>query len=226
MKIFATSLQNPKSNRGRTAAAQELLNLLRQDVQSRSRACRLEFSDVEDFVASVRSSVKSRGIDLLLVHAASHGIRLSRAAGSGTIDSHADSSETNASDDWALLVLEFGRSRVSLRTFDTFRPRLEELAPLMNPGARAVFLDAPVGRDPVLLYRFAEVWGIPCTGSVTAPWGVGALDIGSIGDGPWMTATPDARFHQRERCPPLDPYRIGQSAEGDTGDALVRGRVS
>lgn len=226
MDIFATSLQDPKPNRGRTEAAQELLNRLRQDVRSRSHARLLEFLDVEDFVASVRSSVKPRGIDLLLVQAASHGVHLSGTSGSGAIDSHPGSSETDPSDDWTLLALEFGGSRVNLRTFEEFRPRFAELAPLMNPGARAVFLGAPVGRDPVLLHRFAQTWGIPCTGSVTTPWGVEALDIGNIGDGPWMTATPDARFHQRERCPPLDPDRIGQSAAGDPADEVVRGRVS
>lgn len=226
MDIFATSLEDPRPHRGRMAATQELWNRLRQDIQSRSHARLLEFSDVEGFVTSIRSSVESRGIDLLLVHAASQGARLSRAPGPDAIESRPNSTEPDPSDDWPLLSLEFGRCRVNLRTFDELRSHFAELAPLMNPGAQAVFLGAPVGRDPILLYRFAMTWGIPCIGSVTTPWGAEALDIGSIGDGPWMTATPDARFRLRERCPPLDPDRIGQSAAGDPGDEVVRGRVS
>lgn len=216
MDIFATHRHDPKPDDQPSTTSRRFADRVRRDFEALSDARLVEFSGIEDLVTAISKAAAPQGIDRLVLYFPGRGAHLASPSGL----------HHEAPDDWTLLSIPFGEARLDLRSFDRYRPPLAELANLMNPGAQAIFLGVPVGRDPVLLHRFSEAWGIPCTGSLTPPWRAEALDIGGIQDGPWMTATPNARFRQRERCPAIDLDDTAPSEPVGPDTGVLRGRVS
>ncbi len=210
MDVYAANVQGTGPGAGLRIPAPMVGTRFAGESAAFRRTDSVEFFDVESFVQAVEEVAGGDGIHRLFIH--NHGLdgegfgpppaeKPSSAFLRGAIPSCRLAADEEGGD-WTLGGVWFGRCLVTLQNFEQFEARLGRLAPLMNPGAHAVMVNCSAGRDPLLLYRFAELWGVPCSGSSEAQWG-DVMEEGLLSrDDTWTTAMPDASFHQWDGPPP------------------------
>lgn len=147
----------------------------------------VEYNSVNTFAGRVLKACDGKPIRRLCV--VDHGYR--------NVGMTYDSQVTGETHAW--VHLEFGREIVGHNNFDSHEKAFGLLTPVLRRDSKVVFLNCQGGRDPMLLYRFAKLWGCPVAGSTVDQR---VIETVNMWIGEWVTVHPDKR-HERTTTHPL-----------------------